>query len=79
MKVDIEKVEDIIKHFKLEEDMTYLVRVKTASTNVEHKAILFVGFKNGNYCEIYNNTYDSPINLADVYSMKIMKKLVTLK
>lgn len=78
MKVELNKTEDIFKHFKLEESSVYLVKVKCRADNPEHKSILFTGFENGNYCEIYNNTYDCPIKMDSVYSMKVIKKLTTL-
>jgi len=78
MKVELSKAEDIFNHFKLEENTTYLVRVKHKANNIEHKAILFVGFKNGNYCEVYNNSYDRPTPMTSIYSMKVIKKLTKL-
>jgi len=79
MKVDLKKAEDIFEHFELQEHSVYLIRIKTKSTNVEHKSLLLTGFKNGNYCEIYNNSYDGPIKMVDVYSMKVIRKLVKME
>ena len=78
MKVELNKSEDIFNHFNLDENSVYLVRVKCRANNPEHKSILFTGFKNGSYCEIYNNNYDDPIKMDQVYSMKVVKKLTKL-
>jgi len=78
MKVELKKSEDIFQHFNLEENTCYLVAVKCRANNPEHKSILFTGFKNGSYCEIYSNTYDNPIKMEDVYSMKVVRKLTKL-
>jgi hypothetical protein len=79
MKIDIKKSVDLFKTLGLTEHTLYKIRVKTTSANVEHEAYLFTGFENGSYCKIYNNTYDHPIDMMEVYSMKIIKKLSTLK
>ena len=55
-----------------------MVRVKCRADNPEHKSILFTGFKNGNYCEVYNNGYDNPIKMDSLYSMKVVKKLAKM-
>lgn len=78
MKVEINKTEDIFKHFNLDENSVYVVRVKCRADNPEHKSILFTGYKNGNYCEVYNNRYDSPIKMDSLYSMKVVKKLAKM-
>ena len=71
-------IQEIFKRFKLDEHTTYLVEVKISRSNVEHKAILFTGFETGGYCTVYTNSYDMPIDLNKVYSMKVIKKLVKL-
>lgn len=78
MKVELYKSEDIFKHFGLDESSVYLVKVKCRADNPEHKAILFTGYKNGNYCEVYTNTYGSAMPMNSIYSMKVIKKLTTL-
>lgn len=78
MKVELNKTEDIFKHFNLDENSVYMVRVKCRADNPEHKSILFTGFKNGNYCEVYNNGYDNPIKMDSLYSMKVVKKLAKM-
>lgn len=81
MKAETELVtsKDVFKHFKLKENSVYLIRVKCSSANVEHDSILFTGFENGAYCEIYSNSYDNGIDMMNVYSMKVIKKLATLR
>ena len=78
MKVELNKAKDIFEHFNLKENSVYSVRVKTKTTNPEHKAILFTGFENGNYCTIYSNNYGDPIDMMSVYSMKIIKLLTEM-
>ena len=68
-------MEELFKALKLEENTLYKVRVKTNAQNVEHDSFLFTGFRNGNYCMVVNNTYESPVRLQDVYSIKVIKKL----
>lgn len=77
--IDLNRSEDIFDHFKLEEHTLYLVRVKWNYSNLEHNSMLFTGFRNGNYCEIYTNNYSVPMKMVDAYSLKIIKKLTKLK
>ena len=71
--------EAIFKALKLKEHKVYKIRVKTTANNIAHSAILFTGFNTGSYCEVYNNTYDAPISLHDVYSIYAVKELCSLK
>lgn len=79
MKVEINKSEELFDVLDLKENTIYKVKVKVRSDNPEHNAILFTGFKNGDYCEVYSNNYDAPIKMMDLYSIKVIKKLTTLK
>lgn len=62
--------------WQLQECAVYLVEVTHNENNPEHKAILFMWFKNGAYCEIYSNNYERPYNLSEIYTIKIIKKLL---
>ncbi len=79
VKIEITKVEDLFSILHLEEDCVYKVAVKIKASNPEHIAFLFTGFKNGNYCYIYNNTYDGPVSIDEIYSIKKIKKLAYSK
>lgn len=79
IKVEINSIKTLFSILGLEENTLYKVAVKCRANNPEHVAFLFTGFKNGNYCEIYNNSYDSPISLESVYSIKKIKKLAKTK
>jgi hypothetical protein len=46
------KSEEIFKELKLKEHSLYKVKVKTTENNVEHKSVLFTGFKSGGYCMV---------------------------
>ena len=70
--------EEVFEQFNLHENSVYLVEVKTSSTNVEHRSILFTGFKSGAYCELYQNTYDRVIPMMEIHSMKVIRKLVKI-
>lgn len=78
-KIFVDKSEKVFEALDLLENTAYLVLVKSTSQNPTHEAVLFTGFKNGNYCEIYNNSYDKPLKMMDIYSIKILKKLHTFK
>lgn len=74
------KQEDIDNFLKnLDENTTYLVEVKTSENNPKHKAVLFVGFRTGQYCTVFNHTYEAPIPLKELYSMRMLTKLAKLK
>lgn len=79
MKVDVKKPEQVFDLLNLKEHSVYKVRVKHKANNPEHEAILFTGFKCGNYCEVYNNSYDTATSMMDLYSMKIIRFLTELK
>jgi hypothetical protein len=63
----------------LEEHTCYLVKVKLYSNNMEHNAILFIGFKSGAYSCIMEPTYDNNHELPGIHSCKIIQKLCKLK
>ncbi len=65
----------IFKELKLYEHSVYLIKVKTTKNNVKHKSYLFTGFNSGSYTYIWMNSYDYPININDIYSIKIIKLL----
>lgn len=67
----------ILKNLK--EHSVYKVNVKCSENNLEHTAMLFVGFKTGAYCYVYNNTYDAPIPLKNIHSLQIIKFLTKTK
>ncbi len=75
MIIELNSAKDIFEYFNLEEHSKYLVDVKVSINNIEHRAILFTGFKNGNYCVVYTNSYDAPIKMEDLYFMRIIKKI----
>lgn len=82
MKIKIVKeicdIKELFKELNLEENSLYLVEVQKRSTNPAYKSFLFTGFKNGNYCYVYNNsTGQTP--LEDFFSIKIIKKLYSEK
>ena len=74
MKLEVNKVEKVFELLELEEQSLYAIRVKYKSTNPEHKAFLFTGFKNGSYCYITSDG-DESVDMMSVYSMKVIKKL----
>ena len=59
----------------LKEHCLYEVLVSWSKQNPIHKAFLFMGFKNGNYCKIYNNNYDLPIDIEKAYYIHVVKVL----
>ena len=69
--------EVIFDKLDLSEHSVYLVKVKCFVRNIEHEAFLFTGFKSGSYCEVYNNSYDRPLELKEVYSITVIKALHT--
>lgn len=75
----VTKVEDLFETLKLEENSVYKVLIKSNASNPAHISYLFTGFKNGNYCEIYNNTYERTLKLSGIYSLEVIKKLDTKK
>lgn len=79
MKVELTSPQEVFDTFQLKEHSVYAVKVKGTYNNPEHEAILFTGFRNGNYCCVFNNTYDAPIPMMNLYSMKIVKYLYSLK
>lgn len=70
---------EFLKREDIKEFTTYLVNVSWNSGNPVHQAILFMGFKTGAYCEIYNNSYEAPSPLPEVYSLEIIKELCPLR
>lgn len=73
VKVEIDKTETLFEVLKLEEHTLYKVLIKVSATNPTHTSFLFTGFKNGNYCTLYNG--GDVIDLKNIYSLKIIKKL----
>jgi len=73
--IDNLSIKETFEVFDLKESSQYVIKVKTSMNNIAHKAILFTGFKSGGYNTVYNNTYDSPVALNKIYSMKIVKKI----
>jgi hypothetical protein len=59
----------------LEEHSIYQAKVKVNKSNIEHVATLFTGFDTGSYWMIYNNTYDTPRDFNDIYSIEILSYL----
>ena len=60
----------------------YLVEVAISKNNPIHTAYLKVGFRNGdgqpgNYSEVWNNSYDGPRRISEVYYLKVIKTLHT--
>lgn len=70
---------EFFEKYKLEEHTVYKVKVKLSENNVMHTALLFTGFKNGNYTVIYTNTYEAPHSFVDVYYMEVLEKLTKLR
>ena len=64
-----------ISELKVKEHSLYKIKVKITENNVEHNSYLFTGFTTGGYCYVYNNTYEYPVKIQDVFSIKIIKKL----
>lgn len=71
--------EQIFEKLELEENSVYEVEVKCSEFNLEHKAILFTGFKTGGYCKVYQNSYDYPIDMMDMFSIEVIKFLTSIK
>ena len=71
--------EKIFSDLGLKEHSLYKCTVKASKTNVEHTSFLFTGFKTGSYCEVYNNSYDHPIKLEDIYSISNIEFLSKIK
>lgn len=77
MKIKGKSIEEIFKHFNLEEHSLYKVRVRSSQFNPEHIAYLFTGFKTGGYTTVYSNNYETPTPLEGIHSIKFIKKLDT--
>lgn len=71
--------EMMFNKLKLAEHTAYLIDVKMSEVNVMHRAVLFVGFKSGGYCEIYNNSYEKSYRLDEAFYIRIIKKLCSIK
>lgn len=70
------KIKDLNEENRLEEHSLYLVKVQLFERNMEHRAILFTGFKGGGgLWQVYSNEYGSPISVEKLHSIKIIKKL----
>lgn len=76
---DVKTFKQIFEKLGLVEDTLYEVEVKHSASNPRHKAFLFVGFQNGNYCEVYTNNYDAPVNVMKLYSLRIIRKVASIK
>ncbi len=62
----------------------WIVEVMHNANNTKHKAILHVGFVEpdgslGNYSEVWQNSYDSASLASELYYMKTIKKIGTLR
>ena len=79
MVIERETPRNIFKALKLEEHCVYLVYVKASQNNIKHKSILYTGFKSGSYCVVYNNSYEEPLNMRDIYFLEVIEKLTKLK
>ena len=66
---------DVYSKLNLREHSAYKIKVKVSLHNVTHHAILFTGFREGGYNEIYVNSYDGPISLMQVYQIEIIKNI----
>lgn len=75
------KIEDhmttqvVLKTLGLKEHTLYKVLVRCTEDNIEHIAFLFVGFLTGSYTEIYNQTYEKPMRLIEMYSIEVIADL----
>lgn len=63
----------------LKEHSVYEVKVKVRANNPEHTSILFTGFNSGGYWSIYDNNYSCPVNIKDIYCIRIVGFLMTKK
>jgi len=76
--LELNNSSEVFKNLNLDERSVYSVMVSCSRGNPEHKAILFTGFNSGQYCRVYNNTYDAPIKMMEIYSIKIIEQLTTM-
>jgi len=70
-------MEELFDRAELDEHSLYFIEAKTSQHNVKHYSVLFTGYKHGSYCEVYNNSYRSPVGLDSIHSFNIIKKLHT--
>jgi len=72
---------DIIRLIKtLKNNTVYAVQVKCSMHNIEHQVILFVGFADAcTYTYVYRESYEYPIDIFDLWSIRIEKELITLE
>lgn len=79
------KIEDhmttqvVLKALGLKEHTLYKVLVRCTEDNIEHIAFLFVGFLTGSYTEVYNQTYEKPMRLIEMYSVEVIADLGSTK
>jgi hypothetical protein len=71
--------QEFLKRADIKEHTLYLVNVSWNSCNPIHEALLFMGFRNGAYCQIYINNYECAYDLSGVHSLEIVKELYTFK
>ena len=62
----------------------YLVEVSWRAENPIHRALLHVGFVEddqtfGNYCEVWQNSYDAAILARHAFYLKAITELTTLE
>ena len=76
IKAIVHTAEEVFEVLGLEEHTLYKVLIQCRSNNPEHTSFLFTGFKNGNYCTLYNNNSDSS-HMMELYSLKVVKKLAS--
>jgi len=67
--------EELFEELGLKEHTLYKVKVRFSDINVEHDSFLFTGFSTGGYCHLYKNSYEIPLSIESVWSLKIVKEL----
>lgn len=76
---DVKTFKQVFERLGLVEDTLYEVEVKHHANNPKHRAFLFVGFQNGNNCNVYTNGYETPIDVMKLYSLRIIRKVASIK
>lgn len=75
----IPSAEEVFRKLRLQENCLYLVAVQWRADNPLHYSFLFTGFKNGNYCEIYNNDYEKPEDMMNAYLLIKVRYLAKIR
>lgn len=68
-----EEVKEFTKN--LEEQTYYFVEVQVQRTNVPHTVILYNGFNTGAYTCVWGGTYQYPLNIENLFSIKLLSKI----